>query len=396
MSAVSFTRYIQSAFPRITKPFSSTSCLNKTRNAYLFSTRSPTMATTAAPAARSALDEMKSGAFVRKDSVYRNRIEKEGKHPPEADRYHLYVSLACPWACRCVAGLYLKGLQHSIGLSVVHPTWQRTRADNPDDQHTGWAFCTPGTDAAPFSSSTGHGSFPCHDSCIPDNVNNTKFIRDLYELSNDTNGKYTVPILWDKKLNCIVNNESSEILRMFNADFNDTLSKNPTVDLYPEEHRAAIDDINDWVYHSINNGVYKCGFAQSQEAYDTAFDELFSALDKAEAMLTKQRFLLGDDLTEADIRLFVTLIRFDEVYTVYFKTNKKYIKDYPALSNYVRDLYQTKGIKESVDMWHIKTHYYTSHPKLNYYAIVPKGGEAWWEGDHDRHRLAKKPVAWMA
>jgi len=183
---------------------------------------------------------------------------------------------------------------------------------------------------------------------------------------------------------------------MFNADFNDTLSKNPTVDLYPEEHRAAIDDINDWVYHSINNGVYKCGFAQSQEAYDTAFDELFSALDKAEAMLTKQRFLLGDDLTEADIRLFVTLIRFDEVYTVYFKTNKKYIKDYTALSNYVKDLYQTKGIKESVDMWHIKTHYYTSHPKLNYYAIVPKGGEAWWEGDHDRHRLAKKPVAWMA
>lgn len=342
--------------------------------------------------AKTALHEMGTkGEFVRTAASFRNMIEPAGKHPPESGRYHLYVSLACPWASRCVAGLYLKGLQDHIGLSVTHPTWQKTRPKDTDD-HTGWMFRSP--DDPPLSSSTGFGSFPCKD-CIPDPVNKAVFVRDLYDMSADSGGKYSVPVLWDKQVGCIVNNESSEILRMFNSAFND-LAANPTLDLYPQELREKIDELNDWIYPTINNGVYRCGFAQTQEAYETAFDELFTALDKVEDILSKQRYLCSDDkLTEADIRLFMTLIRFDEVYTVYFKTNKKYIQHYPNMSNYVRDLFQTPGITESVNMYHIKTHYYTSHPRLNYYAIVPKGGDAWWEEPHDRHRMAKKSVAWQ-
>lgn len=258
----------------------------------------------------------------------------------------MYVSLACPWASRCVAGLYMKGLEGAIGLSVTHPTWARTRPDNPEDKHTGWMFASP--DGPPISNPAGHGSFDC-EGCIPDTVNKAKFVRDLYEMANDTSGKYTVPVLWDKKEGTIVNNESSEILRMFNSAFND-FATNPTLDLYPEEHRAEIDEVNDWIYHGINNGVYKCGFATSQAAYDAAFKELFECLDRVEEILTKRRYLTGDRLTEADIRLFVTLIRFDPVYVVYFKTDRKAIREYPALSEYVRDLYSTPGIRESVSL----------------------------------------------
>eukprot|EP00667_Euglena_gracilis_P013883 EG_transcript_14349 len=335
-------------------------------------------------AARTTLQEIKGGAFIRTPSVWRSWIKAgDARFPPEANRYHLYVSLACPWANRCVATLFMKGLDHVVGLSVVHPTWQRTRPDNEEDEHTGWAFRAP-TDP-PLSSSTGHGSFPC-DGCIPDPLNGAKFIRDLYDLAGDTGGKYSVPVLWDSKERTIVNNESSDILRMFNSEFNH-LARNPSLDLYPEPLRKEIDEVNEWVYPTINNGVYRCGFATGQEAYNTAFKELFGALDRCEALLTKQRYLVGSQLTEADIRLFMTLIRFDEVYVVYFKTNRNFIHQFPALSNYVRDIYQTPGVKEAINMQHIKTHYFTSHPKLNFYAVIPAGGEPWWEQPHNRAEM---------
>jgi len=335
--------------------------------------------------ARTALDESeKGGAFVRKDSTYRNWISEESeKFKPESGRYHLYISYACPWAHRTLITRNLKGLQDHIGLSIVHPTWQKTRPEK--DEHAGWVFRSE-TDE-PVKSVLGFGSFPSKD-VIPDTVNNCKSIRELYELSNDTNGKYTVPVLWDKKLKVIVNNESSEILRMFNSAFN-KLSKNPGLDLYPEHLRTKIDEINDYIYHNFNNGVYKAGFAKSQEAYETAIEGIYQALDKAEEILSKNRYLLGDQFTEADIRFFVTLVRFDEVYVVYFKTNKKRIADYPNLLNYTRDLYQNPTIGETVNMYHIKTHYFTSHPILNHYAIVPVGPDviSTLKEKHDRDRF---------
>ncbi|EFN57383.1 hypothetical protein CHLNCDRAFT_142785 [Chlorella variabilis] len=332
-------------------------------------------------AARTALDEMgKGGEFRRKDSAFRSWIKKGGEFEPEAGRYHLYVSLACPWASRCVALLHMKGLEDVIGLSVTHPTWQRTRPDQ--DEHCGWAFASP--DGPPLSSSTGHGSFTC-EGCIPDPINGAQFVRDLYEKSSDTSGKYSVPVLWDKKKGCIANNESSEIIRMLNSEFND-LAGNPQLDLYPADLAAAIDEANSWIYPAINNGVYRCGFATSQEAYETAFGELFAALDRCEDILSRQRYIAGDRITEADIRLFHTLIRFDPVYVVYFKTNGKFIRECPNLSNYTRDIFQTPGVSKSVNIRHIKVHYFSSHPKLNYYAIMPVGSESdpWWEKPHDR------------
>lgn len=272
----------------------------------------------------------------------------------------------------------MKGLEDVIGLSITHPTWQLSRPEK--DEHTGWMFTSPSD--PPLSNSTGHGSFD-NQGCIPDSVNGCNFVRDLYELANDSTGKYSVPVLWDKKEQTIVNNESSEIIRIFNTSFND-LAKNPDLDLYPEALRPAIDSVNEWVYSGINNGVYRCGFATSQAAYDTAFKELCTALDRCETILGTQRYLAGDVLTEADIRLFMTLIRFDEVYVVYFKTNRRFIHEYPNLKGYVQEVYQTPGVAASVNIKHIKTHYFTSHSKLNPHAIIPGGGEAWWELPHTR------------
>lgn len=331
---------------------------------------------------RTALDETaKDGAFVRTDAGYRNQVTAGGEFPPEAGRYHLYVSYACPWACRCLATLYLKGLEDAIGVSVTHPTWKRTRPDSPSDQHAGWFFAAPGD--PPATNRNGFGSFPADDGCIPDTINNATFVRDLYEKSNDTTGKYSVPVLWDKKLGVIVNNESSEIIRMFNSEFN-SIAKNPDLDLYPEDLRSKIDAVNEWVYPSINNGVYRCGFAQSQAAYDAAVVELFEALDRVEGILSKQRYLVGDRLTEADLRLFKTLIRFDDVYVVYFKTNQKFIHQYPNMREYVKELYQIPEIQRSVNMNHIKTHYFTSHPQLNWFGIIPKGPGEWYKEPHNR------------
>eukprot|EP00887_Chlorella_sp_A99_P004605 scaffold4.g4605.t1 len=330
---------------------------------------------TAGGGARTAVDEVgTAGEFKRTPSVFRNKIAKGTRFEPEAGRYHLYISLACPWANRCFAVLNMKGLESAIGVSVTHPTWRD------------WAFVSPGD--PPLPNGNGYGAFPCDAACVPDTVNGVKFVRDLYELAGDqastgSGGKYSVPVLWDKKERTIVNNESSEILRMLNSEFQDCAA-NPGLDLYPEELRPAIDEVNEWIYPSINNGVYsRCGFATGQQAYDAAYADLFAALDRCEGILAKQRYIAGSRLTEADLRLFMTLIRFDHVYIVYFKTNRQFISQFPNLSNY------TKGIGESINLDHIKTHYFTSHPRLNYYGIIPPGPPEWWKEEHDRARLSR-------
>lgn len=329
---------------------------------------------------KTAVEEVKAGAFVRTAAVHRNAVSAApgSQYPPESGRYHLYISLACPWACRCYMVLKLKGLEHCIGVSITHPTWQRTRPEK--DEHCGWAFADP-KDGTVFASPAGHGKFGS-EGCIPC-PEGSRFVRDLYEAAGTDGPKFTVPLLWDRRTRTIVSNESSDIIRMFNTEF-DAFAKHPEVDLYPEPLRPAIDAVNAWVYEAINNGVYRCGFATKQEPYEEAFRGLFAALDRCEAILSRQRYLAGDRLTEADIRLFVTLIRHDPVYVVYFKTDGARIRDYPNLRDYVRDLYSVPAIRETVDMRHIKVHYFTSHPALNQYAIVPVGGSAWWEEPSDR------------
>uniref|UniRef100_A0A7S3XM83 GST C-terminal domain-containing protein n=1 Tax=Heterosigma akashiwo TaxID=2829 RepID=A0A7S3XM83_HETAK len=307
-----------------------------------FRTTATMMSQTAPPSkkAKTALDEMdKKGAFIRTDAGFRDWVSGSSeKFKPEAGRYHLYISWACPWANRCAMVRKLKGLEDAIGLSVVHPTWQRTRPDDAADAHCGWAFAAPGDPPlAPLA--PGGRPVPC-EGCVPDAVNGAKFVRDLYEKANDSLGKYSVPILWDKKEQTIVNNESSEIIRMLNSEFNAFAEQQPALDLYPPALRAAVDAANAWVYPAVNNGVYRSGFAQTQEAYEEAVDELFAALDRMEALLATNRFLAGPAFTEADVRAFQTLVRFDEVYVVYFKCDKKKISQYPNILNYCREIYQ--------------------------------------------------------
>jgi putative glutathione S-transferase len=279
----------------------------------------------------------------------------------------------------------LKGLEQHISFTVVHPTWQRT---STKDEHTGWVFGDP--TGAPFPNADGHGGpFPATLSGLePDPFFNAKSIRDVYDAVGDTVGKYTVPILLDKKTKTIVNNESSEIVRILNTQFNE-FAENKQLDLYPENLRATIDEVNAWVYPNLNNGVYRCGFARSQEAYNEAIVQLTEAFDKVNETLQRQRYMAGDKFTEADLRLFVTLLRFDEVYVVYFKTNTRSVAHTPAILNYCREIYQMPGVKETVIMDQIKAHYYTSHPKLNYYSIIPKGPDMikLLEQPHDRNSL---------
>jgi len=339
----------------------------------------------------SAVEEVSAkGAFVRTDSTFRNTIssEPDAKYPAVTGRYHLYVANACPWAHRCLIVRAMKGLQDVISVSITHPTWQRTRPDDPDDAHCGWVFRGP--EDAPLSNPTGHGSFSCV-GCVPDIVNGFSTVRQLYDKAGFTGSKFTVPVLWDKETGTIVNNESSEIIRILNGPAFDGLARNNDLDLYPDELRATIDEVNDWVYHDVNNGVYKCGFAKSQEAYDGACTALFAALDRLEELLASQRFLAGDQFTEADVRAFVTLLRFDEVYVVYFKTNKAQIRDYPNLRNYVREVYQLPGVAETVNMDHIKMHYFTSHAVLNAFAVIPSGPNVLEDLSlpHDRTRFGK-------
>lgn len=280
------------------------------------------------------------GEFVRKDSQFRNWIGEQG-FEAEAGRYHLYVALACPWAHRTLIFRKLKKLNNIIGVTIVDPIML---------EH-GWVF-----------------SEISQDNPIED-------IGKLHEVYTSVDASYTgrvtVPVLWDKKRHTIVNNESSEIIRMFNTAFEEFTGKHR--DYYPEHLRVEIDDINQLVYENINNGVYRAGFATSQSAYDGAFGRLFDALEMIENRLGRQRYLVGSELTEADWRLFTTLIRFDAVYYGHFKTNLKRIDDYPNLSNYLRDLYQVEGVADTVNFDQIKTHYYVSQTTVNPTQVVPLG-----------------------
>ncbi|KAJ1457840.1 glutathione S-transferase [Pelagophyceae sp. CCMP2097] len=322
-------------------------------------------------AAQSALDEKDvKGAFVRTGSTFRDVISAD--HPtfkPEAGRYHLVVSHACPWANRVVAVRALKGLEDTISLSVVHPTWQST---SQTDSHCGWAF-EPSPGAA-LKSPSGMGSFVVKD-CAPlpgDVATGAASVRDVYAKCSTASTKFTVPFLWDRKTNTIVNNESSELIDMLNGAFDD-FAANAGLDLDPAEFQAMRADMDPWIYNDVNNGVYRCGFAQTQEAYDEAVSSLYGALDRLEGMLATKRYLCGSTLTLSDVRLFMTLVRFDEVYVVYFKCNKKRIADYPHLRAYCRDVYQTPKMAGTIHMDHIKTHYFTSHPTLNHFAVIPAG-----------------------
>jgi glutathionyl-hydroquinone reductase len=309
--------------------------------------------------------ETKAGAFVRKDSVFRNWITPDGAPGPtgeggfkaEPGRYHLYVSHACPWSHRTVIFRTLKRLEKVIAMSVVHP--------HMTDK--GWKFA----------------SYP---GATEDLANGADYLYRVYKLAQDDyTGIVQVPVLWDTKHETIVNNESSEIIRMFNSAFEEFTEVQ--ADYYPETLRARIDEINDPIYKYVNNGVYRCGFATKQNTYEHAFDCLFQTLGELETRLARQRYLVESALTEADWRLFVTLVRFDPVYYSHFKCNLRRIGDYPNLSNYLRDLYQQPSVAGTVDFDHIKRHYYTSHPGINPNGIIPKGPAMNLDAPHDRARL---------
>jgi len=294
--------------------------------------------------------ESTGGAFKRKDAVFRNWITPDGSagpsgkagFPAQSGRYHLYVSYACPWAHRALIFRALKGLTDHIGVSVVHP----------DMLSDGWTF---ETDAYGATGDTLFG--------LP-------FARDIYTRAvPDFTGRVTVPILWDTAQDTIVSNESSEVIRMFNSAF-DAITGN-TDDYWPKELRDAIAPVNDRIYDTLNNGVYKCGFATTQDAYDAAVHPLFDTLDWLDARLADHRYLMGDRITEADWRLFTTLLRFDPVYHLHFKCNRKRIVDYSNLWGFTRELYQWPGVAETVNMDHIVRHYHYSHESINPHRIVP-------------------------
>jgi len=326
--------------------------------------------------ARTALDEMSpDGSFKRVDAAWRNKISKEpgSMFPPEKNRYHLYVAYACPWAHRTLMTRAIKGLEDVISVTVVMPVWQKTKPDDPNDSHNGWIFADKTSGKVLKNPAGLGGPFP---SSYPQNEEdpfyNAKSIREIYEMAGDKDGKYTVPILFDKWSQTIVSNESSEIIQMLNSEF-DEYATSPDIDLEPKDLREAMQSVDSWIYPNLNNGVYRCGFAQTQEAYDVAIDELTAAFDRVEDILSRQRFIAGDQFTLSDIRLFVTLLRFDEVYVVYFKTNTRSVANSAVLMNYCRDIYQMARVAETVDMHQIKEHYFCSHPDLNKLSIVPRG-----------------------
>ena len=302
-------------------------------------------------------DTSKSGGrFVRSDAQFRSAVTADGSSgfKAESGRYHLYVSYACPWAHRTLIYRKLKGLEDHITVSVVNPLML---------EH-GWTF-EPG------------------EGVIPDPINRADFMHQVYTAArSDYSGRVTVPVLWDKETGTIVNNESSEIIRFFDREFDVVGGGGPR--FCPGDAESEIDAINAFVYDNINNGVYKSGFATTQEAYEEAVLALFSALDQLELRLSGNRYLLGDQLTEADWRLFTTLVRFDPVYVGHFKCNIRRIVDYPNLWGYTRELYQYPGVAETVHMDHIKLHYYGSHPTINPSGVVPAGPEIDFSEPHGR------------
>ncbi|MFP1632277.1 glutathione S-transferase family protein [Zhengella sp. ZM62] len=318
--------------------------------------------------------ESTGGRFERQESQLRNWVTRDGSPGPsgeggfkaEPGRYHLYVSLACPWAHRTLIVRRLKGLEDIISVDVVH--W--LMAEN------GWEF-------------------RAEDGATGDTLHGFDFLHQVYTKNRpDYTGRVTVPVLWDRHRECIVSNESAEIIRMLNTAFDDW--GDASLDLYPGNLREEIDAINAKVYENVNNGVYKAGFATTKEAYEEAFDSLFATLDELEDRLSRSRYLVGDTMTEADWRLFTTLIRFDPVYVGHFKCNLRRVADYPNLSNYLRDLYQVPGIAGTVDLHHIKNHYYGSHETINPSRIVPKGPELDWDAPHDRDRFSRRGPTRMA
>ena len=302
------------------------------------------------------------GAFKRQDSQFRNWITPDGRPGPtgtggfeaEKDRYHLYVSLACPWAHRTLIFRQLKGLEELVSVSIVEPLMLEN----------GWEFSSA-------------------DSHRMDDLYAAKYLYEIYlNASADYTGRVTVPVLWDKKQETIVSNESAEIIRMFNSAFNHLTGNSR--DYYPAGLRNEIDQWNDIIYTTVNNGVYRAGFATSQAAYEQAYSELFDTLDRLDSTLDRRRYLTGDQITEADWRLFTTLVRFDAVYFGHFKCNRSRISDYPNLSGYVRDLFQQDRVADTVDLPYIKQHYYGSHRTINPTGVIPLGQEPDFTVPHGR------------
>ena len=310
----------------------------------------------------------KGGQFVREESYFRNWITPDGSPGPtgdggfmaEAGRYHLYVSLACPWAHRALIMRKIKGLENKISISVTH----HYMGDH------GW-------------------SFQHADGVIKDYILRSKYLYEVYiAAESNFSGRVSVPVLWDKENSTIVNNESSEIIRMLNDAFNEVGAIGPNY--YPPDLTNKIDDVNARIYSTVNNGVYKAGFATTQEAYDEAVTELFETLDWLEDLLARRRYITGDRITEADWRLFPTLVRFDSVYQGHFKCNIRRIIEYPNLWAYTRELYQFSGVAETVNLGHIKKHYYGSHETINPTLIVPRGPELDFTIPHGRDTLVGK------
>lgn len=305
--------------------------------------------------------ESTGGEFVRQDSQFRNWVTADGSAGPsgeagfaaESDRYHLFVSLACPWAHRTLIMRALKGLQDDISVTVVDPVMLGN----------GWEFSEVSQDNP---------------------VTGLDYLYQIYTHADPNySGRVTVPVLWDKQQSTIVSNESSEIIRMLNSAF----PSSNTTDYYPEALRADIDALNQRIYDNVNNGVYRAGFATSQNAYEKAYARLFTMLDELDQRLANQRYLFGADLSEADIRLFTTLIRFDSVYFGHFKCNRQLLEDYQQLSGYIRDIYQLPGVAETVNFEHIKTHYYVSHTTINPTQVVPVGPAIDYYSAHNREQL---------
>lgn len=293
------------------------------------------------------------GHFVRHDSSFRDWVEAapDARYPFSPGRYHLYVSYACPWAHRTLIVRKLKHIEDSIDVSVVH--WLMLEE--------GWTFNDE----------------------YPDHINQKQRLHEVYTAADPKySGRVTVPVLWDRERETIVSNESADIIRMLNSAFDAWTPA--AADYWPAELRPEIDAVNERVYANVNNGVYRCGFATTQVAYEEAFVALFETLDWLDGLLGEQRFLAGDRLTEADWRLFTTLVRFDPVYVGHFKANLRRIRDYPRLSNYTRQLYQVPGVAPTVHLGHIKRHYYYSHRMINPTGIVPAGPELDLDAPHDR------------
>ncbi len=305
-------------------------------------------------------EQTKSGSFKRQEDAFRDRVKADGStpYPPARGRYHLYVSLACPWAHRTIILRKLKRLEETIGMTVVDPV----------RDERGWAF----------REGAGHSEDP---------VNGFKFLSEAYHATDPHyRGRITVPVLWDKETKRIVTNSDDDLLRMFNSEFNAFAANG--YDFYPAELRDEIEAVNKVVYERVNNGVYLAGFATRQRPYEISARKLFETLDELDARLAKQRYLLGSRMTEADWRLFPTLIRFDAVYHGHFKCNLRRIVDYRNLWPYLRDLYQHDGVAETVNFDHIKRHYYMTHEQINPTRIVPIGPELHLDEPHGREKVS--------